>query len=225
VLIGLLAVAVAFVTIYVLSANTVSQRKSQVATLQAQAAQAQAQAARLGGYAQFEKLAQTRAETVREIAATRFDWHSALSELSRVVPSNTSLQSLLGTVAPGATVTGAGGNAGASTASLRGAISAPAFELKGCTSSHDDVARLMSRLRLINGVDRVTLADSQKQDSAQAAASTTAVAGSASPVGCGADHPSFDLVVFFKTLPGAGPSGVASVSPQPVSTTTAGGSK
>jgi Tfp pilus assembly protein PilN len=220
-----LAVAVALVTVYVLTSNTISDRKAQVASLQSQAQQAKAQAARLGNYAQFQKLAQTRAETVRQIAATRFDWNSALSELSRVVPSNTSLQSLLGTVAPGANVSGAGGTAGASTGSLRGAISNPAFELRGCTSSQDDVARLMSRLRLINGVDRVTLADSQKPDASQAAGSAGAVVSGSSSVGCGANHPAFDLVVFFKPLPGAGPTGATSASPQQVSTNPAGGSK
>ena len=37
--------------------------------------------------------------------------------------------------------------------------------MQGCTKTQDDVARVMSRLRLINGVQRVTLASSIKQDS------------------------------------------------------------
>jgi Tfp pilus assembly protein PilN len=222
---ALLAVAVAFVTVYVLSTNTISQRKASVAMLQAQAAEAQSEATRLSSYIQFEKLAQTRAQTVREIAATRFDWRAALSDLSRVVPADTSLQSLLGTVAPGASLSGAGGTTGASTSGLRGVVSAPAFEMKGCTSTHDDVARLMSRLRLVNGVTRVTLADSQKSD-AQSAAPAGSVASASSTVGCGLNRPSFDLVVFFQPLPGAGPAGVNSVTPQQVSnTTTSGGSR
>jgi Tfp pilus assembly protein PilN len=214
---------VVLVAVYVLTNNSISDRKAKVASLQVQVNQAQAAAARLAPYAQFAKLAHARAETVREIAATRFDWHKALSDLSRVVPANTSLQSLSGTVAPGAS----SGAAGASTGSLRSAIAAPAFELSGCTSTQDDVARLMSRLRLIDGVTRVSLSDSAKGTSSQAGVAVNAASGSSGSSGCGKNAPSFHLVVFFQPLPGAGPTGVTSVSPQTVASTTtaSGGSK
>jgi hypothetical protein len=111
---------------------------------------------------------------------------------------------------PGATVSGAGGNvsgSAASTGTLRAALPGPAFELKGCTATQDDVARLMSRLRLIDGVTRVTLADSLKQDASQAGTAVAAApaggAGGSGGAGCGANAPSFDLVVFFQPLPGA----------------------
>ncbi len=217
--IAALAVAVLFVTIYVLTGNTISERTAKVATLQAQANQAQQEAARLAPYTQFAQLAQTRAETVREIAATRFDWHAALADLSRVVPANTSLVTLFGSVAPGASVAGSSGSGG--TATLRADIAAPAFEMSGCTQTQDDVARLMSRLRLINGVTRVTLADATKPDSAGAGGSSAA-GGSGSSCGSG---PGFDLVVFFSPLPGAGPSGVTSLSTQNVSAMTPGATK
>ena len=99
-ILGVLGVAVAFVTIYVLTTNTISERQAKVGVLQAQAARANAQAASLNKYTQFEQLAQTRAQTVREIASTRFNWHTALADLSKVVPASTSLQSLIGSVAP-----------------------------------------------------------------------------------------------------------------------------
>jgi Tfp pilus assembly protein PilN len=211
-LIGLLAVALAFVTIYVLTTNTISERKAKVASLQAETLQEQGIATRLANYVAFEKLAQTRAATVREIAAARFDWHAALSDLSKVVPADTSLQSLVGSVAPGAAISGAAGGSGTA-GTLRGDITAPAFQLSGCTHSQDEVARLMSRLRLINGVTRVTLGDSMKQASSQAgtAVSSSGTAGGTS--GCGANTPNFDLVVFFKPVPGAGPTGVAPATP------------
>jgi Tfp pilus assembly protein PilN len=220
--IAALAVAVLFVTIYVLSGNTISERTTKLATLQAQANQAQQEVARLAPYTQFAQLAQTRAETVREIAATRFDWHAALADLSRVVPANTSLVSLFGSVAPGASVAGSSSSGG--TATLRTDIPSPAFEMSGCTQTQDDVARLMSRLRLINGVTRVTLADTTKPDSAGAGSSSTTSASGGNSSGCG-DGPGFDLVVFFSPLPGAGPSGVTSLSTQSVSATTPGATK
>jgi Tfp pilus assembly protein PilN len=211
-----LVVAVALVTVYVLASNTVSDRRAKVASLQAQVVQEQALAARLGNYAQFVKLAQARADTVRTIARTRFDWHAALANLAKVVPANTSLQSLLGTVAPGASVSGPGGSAGggASTSALRADVSVPAFEISGCTKTHNDVARLMSRLRVMPGVTRVTLADSTKS-SLQGGSSSSS--GSSAVSGCGNNAPSFDLVIFFTALPQAA-TGTAATA-QAVSTT------
>jgi Tfp pilus assembly protein PilN len=214
---GLLAVALALVTFYVLTSNTISSRQAQLASVQAQVTQAQAQVGLLGNYGSFVKLAQARAQTVRQIASGRFDWHAALSDLARVVPANTSLQSLLGTAAPGASVSGAGGSA--STGALRGNGAGPAFELKGCTKTQDDVARLISRLRLINGVQRVSLADATRADSSPggSAPAPSAATGGASgaSVGCGADAPTFDLVILFRPLAGAtataaSPTGAAS---------------
>jgi Tfp pilus assembly protein PilN len=205
VLLGLLAIAVLFVTLYVLAANTISQRKATLASLQAQVAQAQGATQRLGNYAQFAQLAQAREQTVRQIAATRFDWHGVLSDLSKVVPAKTALlSSLTGSVAPGAGVEGMG--AGGSTGGLRNAISSPALQLSGCTKTQDEVARLMSRLRLVNGVSRVTLADSVKADTQSGVSS-----GSTQSSNC--PYPvQYDLVMFFNPLPGAGPMGPAAAT-------------
>jgi Tfp pilus assembly protein PilN len=200
-IVALLAVAAAFVAIAVLTKNTINDRKATLAGLQTQVAQVSAAADRLGSYTQFEQMAQQRAETVREIAASRFDWDGALTDMSRVIAANTSLTSLVGSVVPGA---GSGGS------SLRSAISAPAFELTGCTKTQDDVARLLSRLRVINGVTRVTLSTSTKSDSSQT---------NGHGRGCPANWPVFDLVVFFTPVPGAGPQGLAAATATPVATT------
>jgi Tfp pilus assembly protein PilN len=201
VLLGFLAAAVALVTVYVLTNNSIASRKATLASLQTQVTQEQALAARLGEFTKFSALAQTRISTVRAIASARFDWHSALTDLAKVVPANTSLQTLTGSVAPGATAGGGGGSGGA----LRTDITAPAFELTGCTRSQDDVARLISQLRLINGVTRVSFSNSQ--ESAVSGPSST----SSSTQGCGANAPTFDLVVFFQPVANAGPTGVTSV--------------
>jgi Tfp pilus assembly protein PilN len=193
-LIGLLAVAVAMVSVYVLTNNTVSSRKAQLASLHQQMSRVQAQVTRLQSYEKFEKLAQARESTVQEIAQSRFDWHGALSDLSKVVPANTNLQSVVATVSP---TSGASGGTG----SVRGYLTAPAFSLKGCTSNQDDVAQLMSRLRLINDVSRVTLEDS-----------TEPASGSS---GTGCTGPTFDMVVFFQPLTGTAATlaGVTTTAP------------
>lgn len=210
VLLGFLAAAVALVTIYVLANNSITARKATLASLQAQVTQEQAAVTRLGEFTKFSQLAQTRISTVRAIAAARFDWHTALSDLSKVVPANTTLQSITGTVVPGAN---AGSGAGAG--SLRGAISAPAFELTGCTATQDDVARLMSQLRLINGVTRVSFSTSQVSSTG----SSSGVGGSGT--GCAASSANFNIVVFFTAVPNAGPAGVTSIGAS--TSTTPGG--
>jgi Tfp pilus assembly protein PilN len=201
-LIGLLVIAVLFLTIDVLTANTISHRKTKLAAVNAQTVSAQALATRLQPYATFTQLAQARTSTVRTIAAARFNWQGALVDLARVVPANTSLSAVNGTVAPGA---GSGGTTG----DLRGDISAPAFDLAGCTRTQDDVAALMSRLRLISGVTRVSFEDAQKSGTATSGASPSSTSGTG---GCPANSPTFDIVVFFQPMPSAGPDGVVSAS-------------
>lgn len=205
---GVLAAALALVTVYVLTGNTIASRKAQVASLQTQVAQKQTEAAVLGPYGHFATVARTRLQTVQGIASTRFDWNAALTDLAHVVPANTTLQTLTGTVAPGASAGGGAEN------DLRSAITTPALELVGCTATQDDVARLMSQLRLIDGVTRVTLGDTNKSSS------TT---GSSTTPGCAATAANFDMVVFFRTLPGAGPAGATSVPGVAATTTTTSG--
>jgi Tfp pilus assembly protein PilN len=207
VVLGVLVVVLAYVTVYVLTNNTISQRKTELASLRVQVNQQQAAIARLNSYTQFATLAQQRAETVRQIAASRFNWHGALSDLSKVMPSNATLQSVVATVAPGVSVSSAGGGTAAGAGSnVRGDINAPAFEMKGCAGTQDDVARLISRLRLINDVQRVTLEDSSKS-------STTGASSGGGSGACSSSSPTFDLVVFFQALPGAASGAAAGGAP------------
>jgi Tfp pilus assembly protein PilN len=219
VVLAVLAAALVLVVVYVLTTNTISDRKAKASTLQAQADQAQAEAARLAPYTTFAQLAQARAETIRQLASNRFDWHRSLTDLSKVVPANTSLQSLTATVSPGA---GGGGIA------LRSAIPSPAFEMTGCTASQDDVARLISRLRVMHGVTRVSLQDSQKADGGQPGTGlSTTTASSSSGQGCGANAPQFHIVVFFQPIPGASAAAAPAGAPQTVANpaTTAGAAR
>jgi Tfp pilus assembly protein PilN len=211
ILLGFLAAAVALVTVYVLTNNSIASRTATLGNLKTEVTQEQAAVARLGEFTKFSSLAQTRISTVNSIAAARFDWHAALTDLSKVIPANVTLQSVVGTVVPGAN---SGGSGSGGTGTLRTAISAPAFELSGCTGSQDDVAKLMSQLRLINGVTRVTINDSQMSNSSSA----PSVGGSSQ--GCGANAPSFDLVVFFTPVANAGPAGVTSVAGTTAASTT-----
>jgi hypothetical protein len=86
------------------------------------------------------------------------------------------------------------GGAASGSSGIRSSLSAPAIELLGCTKSQPAVATLMSRLRNVQGVTRVSLSKSEKSD-AEAAAGASG--GAVNPCGKGAP-PAFDVVVFFE---------------------------
>src|SRR5215204_6340277 len=157
VVLGAMALCVAMLAVYVMANNTVKQKQADLTDVTAQADSATQSAAKLKPYADFEATAQARVETVRGLAAARFDWEQALRDLARAVPGDVKLQSLNGDMGlPG--TTGTGGDP------LRGSIQAPAISLGGCAPSQTGVARLMARLRAVDGVTRVSLSKSEKGD-------------------------------------------------------------
>lgn len=219
VLLGVLGALLVGVVAYVLTSNTIADRRAELASLQTQVSAVQGQAEAARPYREFASLAQTRVETVRQLGEARFDWQRALGDLSKVIPDNVWLTSLLGTVTTGVTVEGASSGA---TSTLRSALPNPAVELTGCTTDHDSVVRLISRMRLIDGVQRVALADSVKDPGGGGA-------GASGDCRYGhANYPQFDLVVFFDPLPAvptvaqpAVPGTVATAATtQPAATTT-----
>jgi Tfp pilus assembly protein PilN len=208
---GVLAIAVGLVTLYVLASNNVSQRQAKVTTLQAEVAQVQARSDSLSHYAQFSQMTQGRISSVRQLASTRFDWHATLAQISQVVPKNTSLATLNGTAVTAVAVTGS-----TATATAAAAPAGTTIELTGCTKTQPDVAKLMSRLRLIDGVNSVSLNSSTKQESgAGSPASGSTSSGSASggsAQGCGNNTPSFDLKIGFASQPATPAAGGSATS-------------
>ena len=130
----------------------VKERKASLAEVSIKNEATVKRAAELKPYADFQTLAQERASTVQALASARFDWEQSLRDLSRALPSNVYLSSLKGAVGGGA-----GGGSG-----IRSSIGSPALELSGCTRSQPAVATLMSRLRNVQGVTRVSLSKSEK---------------------------------------------------------------
>ena len=185
VVLGILALAVAALAGYVLTNNTIKQRQADLEAAQQHATAASAKASALRPYADFESLANARVETVRGLAAARFDWERALHDLSLATPDDVKLSALNGDMGlPGATTTGGD--------PLRGSISAPAITMTGCAPTQTDVARMMARVRAVQGVTRVALSKSEKPTQATATVGTTG-----SPCGKGTP-PSFSMVVFFE---------------------------
>jgi hypothetical protein len=185
ILLGGLAMLLALVTVHVLTGNTIQQRKAELASVTQQLAGAQTQAGATRPYREFATLAKARVETVRQLGSARFDWQRAFADLATVLPDDVWLTSVTGTVAPGVNVSG--GDAGGAS-SLRPAIPNPAIMLTGCTVGHESVVRLVSRLRLLHDVQRVSLADSSKDAGGDCQHGNTS-------------FPQFDAVVFFAPIP------------------------
>jgi len=163
---------------------------------------------RYSSYTGFTALRQKRTETVRSLATSRFDWSHALHELARTIPSNAWLTSLKGTVTPGVSIDGG------STDPLRASLQNPALEVVGCTTSQADVSKVISSLRRVDGVERVSLSSSQKLEQAAAGGSSgSGGSGGASDGDCrngNAHYPQFSMTLFFATP--TSPSGAQTAS-------------
>lgn len=213
---GALALVVLAVVATVLVGNSIKANERELAAVEAEQQAAQARLAALQPYGTFQQLATKRVQTVRDLAAARFDWEQALRDLSRAIPGDVTLDQLTGSVTPGTTAGGASANP------LRAAIQAPAIELSGCTSDQLGVARLMARLRAVQGVTRVSLASSKKQEGPAVSPGVTSSAGTTAlkPVGCGKGAPpKFQLVIFFEGARAAAPGVASAPSAAPVATT------
>ena len=197
-LLGGLGALVLAVAAFVFVSNSVTSRKAELAALTVETTRTEAQAAALKPYLDFANLRQKRVSTIQALARNRFPWERTMRQIARVVPSNVWLTQFVGTVAPGITVEEV---TGGDSSMLRSAVQAPAVQLIGCTYEHSEVSRLMSRLRRMTGVTRVSLATSEKpKDDA------VNVSGPGQLVDdCRFSYriPRFHIVVFFEPLPGA----------------------
>jgi Tfp pilus assembly protein PilN len=214
VLLGALALLVVMAGAYVLTGKSLDDKKSELTRVTHEAEQAEARSNALANYTRFASIRTKRVQTVSQLAASRFDWSHALHEVARVLPTNAWLTQLAGTTSP--TVNIGGGNP------LRGALPVPALEIHGCTTSQASVARMRARMRLIDGVQRVSLEDAEKGEgtggSIDAATSGDCRGGSR-------HFPKFSIVVFFNqpegALPPAGSTATAAATSATPSSTPA----
>jgi Tfp pilus assembly protein PilN len=185
VVLGALTVCVIALAAFVLTNNAIKDRQAQLDAATSQAQSITQRVAKLKPYADFKAMAETRIQTVKDLSSSRFDWEQALRDISRAIPADVTLRTLTGSIS-----NGTGG-----TTPIRAEITAPAIELTGCTSGQAQVARLLSRLRGVEGVTRVSLSKSTKKDKVAVAAPT---AGDiASPESqCGRTE--FAIVMFFE---------------------------
>jgi Tfp pilus assembly protein PilN len=210
VVLGALTVCVIALAAFVLTNNAIKDRQAQLDAATSQAQSITQRVALLKPYADFKATAETRIQTVKDLASSRFDWEQALRDISRAIPADVTLKTLNGSISSGS---GGGGSA------IRSAITSPAIEITGCTKGQKQVATLLSRLRGVEGVTRVSLSKSTKRD---APADAVSAEGTDVGDGCGDGRPpEFEIVMFFERS--KVPATVQDITVQPSAATTATG--
>lgn len=198
-MVGVLAVLLGMVTLYVFTSNQASARQADAAQAKNDTARAQAQISRLGPFGNFTQIKEVRVASVKGLAQARFDWERFVRELALVLPRDTWL-----------TEVEASATGDPAAPASPGASTGPSAKLKGCAPRQPGVATLMVRLRKMNRVKDVELKESAQQAaSAGGSASATAPAGGATAPASGGDctgRYQFDMVVQFDE---AGPAASA----------------
>lgn len=178
--------------------HEISSSRTQAAQYSAEAQSTQQQATALAPYTAFAAMREQREQAVLQLVDTRFDWAHALHELGRVLPRNSAITALTGTVGAASESNSSSSSSKSSSSSSpsSGTVtsatppgSVPVFLLSGCATSQQAVALMLNRLRLIDGVREVAL-----QSSTQGASSGTGG-------GCVAGEPVFSVTVTFAAMP------------------------
>lgn len=200
VVLGVLAVLFAMSAVYVLTANQATSRANEAATASAEADALEAEAAQLGAFGDFAAIKEQRVASVRQLAATRFDWERLMRELARVLPKGGWLQQASASVT--GEVESSSASSGSTEAAATGAVgSTPKARLTGCMPRQGSVADMMLRLRRMYRVEDVELTESVMED----------LNSPASISSCGSYY-KFDVTVTFSAAPAAeAPDGDARV--------------
>jgi Tfp pilus assembly protein PilN len=222
IVLGLMAGLAVLALLYGVAHHQISSRDGQAAKISAEASAAQAQAQALAPYTSFVAMRNERQQAISQLVESRFDWAHAFHELGRVLPYDVSLTSVHGSTAatpaaaPAATTTtttststtstasaavgtAAGGTPTSASASAVASATppgtAPTFTLVGCATSQSEVAQMLTRLRLVDGVSDVELQSSTKAESSSGSSSG---GGSGE---CPTNDPSFTVQITFAPLP------------------------
>jgi Tfp pilus assembly protein PilN len=195
VVLGVLGAVVVAVLLYVLTANSINQAKTDIASAKDEAARANAQAQQLGAYGDFAKVKAQRVEAVKQLAGSRMDWERLVRELATVLPDGVWIQnaSASDSAADAAGSTGASSTSTPSSGGATAAADGPSLTLQGCAPDQRTVADTLVRLREVQGANDVKLEHSAApvENPGASGSSTPAPApsgGSAGSGDCGTTH-------------------------------------
>lgn len=192
IVLGALVLALAGVTMLVLTNNKISDRKSELAKVKSEDAAAKAHAESLASYTQFAALHEERVQTIASLADSRFDWERVMRELALVLPHTVWLTELHASA-------GGEGNGGSGGGTLSSSIAGPSLSISGCAVGQDSVAGFVTALKDIDGVTRVGVESSELGGEDEGAGST----GESESGGCRTRNfiAEFNLVVAFDAAP------------------------
>jgi Tfp pilus assembly protein PilN len=201
IVLGMLGVMAVLVLLYGMARHQVSDRQGKLASIAAETQRAQEAATALTPYTSFVALREQRMQAVEAVVDSRFDWAHAFHELGRVLPRETSISSIDGTVGGAAATSSTASAPAAATAAPAAAAtsatppgSVPAITLSGCASTQAEVALTLQRLRLMDGVSAVSLQSSAKSGA-------TGASSASSNGNCTAQSPTFTVQITFEPLP------------------------
>jgi len=190
VFLGVLGALLLAVVALVMTGNSITSHKAEIARAQQETQAAQARIAELGPFGQFSQVKQTRLQSVTSLSSARFDWERLMRELALVLPEDVFITeasaSATGEAEAGSTVPTP------PTAGAAGAVGTPSLDITGCAPSQATVAEVMVRLRNLHRAADVDLGESSKPEAVEGGAPATE--------GCGADY-TFDVTVTFSPPP------------------------
>jgi hypothetical protein len=190
VLTGGLAVIVLLGVLYALAVHDVSNKTTQLAVATQQVTNVNSEAAALAPYVQFSTISTNEVSQVSTLAKSRFDWPTAMRQLALALPSDVTLTSFSATAGNGPlTATGAAGTS---------------FALNGCATRQVEIAKVLTRLASVPGVDNVTLTNTIEGAKLDKSAGATSAGSSG-----GCPYVTFSLAVNYSatyTVPDVKPS-------------------
>jgi Tfp pilus assembly protein PilN len=157
VFLAVLGALLAMTLTYVFIANQATTRSNDAAVASAEASELEARAAEIGAFGNFAAIKETRIASVRQLAASRFDWERLMRELARVIPSGGWLRDVQASTS------------GETESTTTTAAAGPSATLSGCMPRQSDVAALMLRLQRMHRVEDVTLQESSRAEAGASA--------------------------------------------------------
>ena len=145
-----------FLTASASERNQIDSKQEQITAIASEADTAEAETGRLAAYTDFGALRDRRIATVTQLTGQRTNWAHQIGEIARVMPSNVWFSSL----------TGQDGSVVTATAPATPDADGATIDLAGCTVGHRSVSSVMSAMRRIDRIKKVTLTSTEKGGSA-----------------------------------------------------------
>lgn len=157
-IVGGLALLFVMIVLAIVQSNKATTLNDQAAAVNAEAARHQVAAKPVQQFNDFAGVAESRTLLVGGLAASRFPWGSAIYNLSRSLPQDVTLDTIIATTA-GTTAAAASQTSGAAGVS---SAQTPTVALTGCTSGWIGYSRLTVWLKNMPGVQDVTSTSSDQ---------------------------------------------------------------